>query len=84
MKYCARLAAILVTLLGLAACIVEPVEETETGRMTLAVERILSEREARALFEWFVTQGIDPCDPPPDPWSPFAIYGYCATDCDVE
>jgi hypothetical protein len=37
----------------------------------------LDREETWQLYEWYVEHGFTPCDPPPDPWSPFVQYGCC-------
>jgi len=78
-----RLLLTLALVLSLAACIVEPAEEGATGLGAQAVDgpgAAPSDMDVEALYRWYLAQGIDPCDPPPDPWHPFVRQGYCSID----
>jgi hypothetical protein len=84
MNHLLKITAVLVTLLGVAACVVEPAAETDIGQQGEALEQPWTEAEARALYEFYLQQGLDPCDPPPDPWHPFVIYDYCRASTQIE
>ncbi len=63
-----------------SGCAVE--EETEDQRSGFTLQRLedLDQRGAWVLYQWYLQQGLLPCDPPPDPWHPFVRYGYCSAD----
>jgi hypothetical protein len=64
-------------LLSLGACMQPPAEESAVGEASDALDGMLSERATYDLYWWDMRHGIDPCDPPPDPWHPFVVYGFC-------
>ena len=84
MKRPVSLLMAVLALLGLAACMQEPIEESTAGQASEALEGFLSEAATRALYYRCIEQGVDPCDPPPDPWHPLAVYGFCAAVDAVE
>lgn len=75
---------VLLWVASLAACALPPEEgEGDRGITRQALED-LDERGTAQLWDWYLEQGWEPCDPPPDPWHPFIKYGYCSVDGEVE
>ena len=70
-------------LLALGACVQPPAEESAVGQASWALDDMLSERATYDLYWWYIRHGIDPCDPPPDPWHPLVVYGFCAAEADA-
>jgi hypothetical protein len=58
----------------------EAMDVAKANREGIAVT--MTEQEARALFIRYQEMGINPCDPPPDPWHPFVVYALC--DCEAK
>lgn len=74
---------LLLLVLGGFACTADTDDEVDSG-VTLQRLEDLDEDRAWTLFQWYLTQGMAPCDPPPDPWHPFVKYGYCSADDGIE
>lgn len=70
--------------LGAVACTADTEEEDVANGITLQRLRDRDEERAWALYRWYLTMGIEPCDPPPDPWHDFVIYGCCSAEEGVE
>ena len=68
--------ALVVAIFAISACTLG-VEESESGDRSLQRLEDMDAGAARELYDWYILQGINPCIPPPDPWHPFAKYGYC-------
>ncbi len=78
-----RFLILLLALGALAACAVETTEESTPAGMTRQSLEDLDEQGTWELYQWYFEQGLTPCDPPPDPWHPFARHGFCPVG-DVE
>jgi hypothetical protein len=64
---------------GIASCAMPVEEQPEEHGISLETESVenFDERQTWELYQRYIAQGLDPCDPPPDPWHPFVKYGFC-------
>lgn len=78
-----RLLAPLLALFLLGACIADTDESSTTG---IEVHGIAAPPglDLGETYEWYTLQGLNPCDPPPDPWHPFVTHGYCVIELVVQ
>jgi hypothetical protein len=60
-----------------ASCTLPSDEERDERDLSMQAWEDLDERATWELYQRYIAQGIDPCDPPPDPWHPFVKYGFC-------
>jgi hypothetical protein len=71
---------VLVSLIGALACSLPAEDEERPEGMSRQALEDLDEPATRVLWKWYLEQGIEPCDPPPDPWHPFVKHGFCSVD----
>ena len=74
----------LLLLVGAAACALPEEERPDESTSSRYALEALDEDGTWELWQWYVVQGIDGCDPPPDPWHPFVRFGYCDAGAEHE
>ncbi len=75
-RFTAGSIAALLTILALSSCSLQS-DEDKTDTAPLHMRGVPDDPNVRAVYDWYVSQGQDPCDPPPDPWHPFVTHGLC-------
>ncbi len=73
-----RIAAPLLALLLLGACITD---QDEGGPIDVEGDPLVAappDFSVSEVYHWYKQQGLDPCEPPPDPWHPFVVEGFCS------
>jgi len=72
----------LLAILALSGCSLQSDEDHKTDAAPLRSRAQPQDPNIKAIYDWYVSQGQDPCDPPPDPWHPFVENGLCLVSTD--